>query len=350
MKRSNTYWDNRANQIIADNHISATTYLMRLNEAYKKAMAQTISDVNKIFATYANNHNLTNEQARKLLNENISNTEIRKLKHRLLKTSNEELKKQILARLNAKAYGARITRLDALQECINATFKELAGQEVKLFRSSFMKSIKSSYYRTCYEFQKGIDMAFSVASIDTRQLNMLLKAEWCGRNYSTSVWNNTNVVSKEVSKTIESSILSGKSLKTLAKDLEGLSNLGMFAAERLLRTETSYFSNQAALMGYEEVGIEKYVFVATLDGKTCSCGHKGKKSCGELDREVFHIKDKKVGINCPPMHPFCRCTVRSYISEEIYNRAQRRARDQITGKTKVVGNISYMEWRKQNVA
>lgn len=36
----------------------------------------------------------------------------------------------------------------------------------------------------------------------------------------------------------------------------------------LVRTETNYFNNQADAMAYEEIVIDKYVFVATLDNRT----------------------------------------------------------------------------------
>ncbi|MGL5051574.1 MAG: minor capsid protein, partial [Fusobacteriaceae bacterium] len=31
--------------------------------------------------------------------------------------------------------------------------------------------------------------------------------------------------------------------------------------------------------------------------------------CKSLNGKIFKIKDAKVGINCPPLHPFCRSTL-----------------------------------------
>ena len=344
--KNNRYWENRVNQLLADNQKQATNDLLKISKVYKKALADLQKDIDKIFIKYATGHNLTLTEAKRKLNEKVPNN-VADLRLRLAQTSNEELKRSILAELNKNAYKARITRLEALKQSINVDYKLLADKELTLSRRSYINTIKEAYYRTCYDFQKGINLAFNVASINQRAVDMLLKQEWLGRNYSASVWNNTQALADKLDETITRGFISGKSLKEISKELADLTEFGMFAAERLLRTETTYFNNQAALMGYKEVGIEKYVFVATLDKRTCSCGKHGKKSCGELDRKVFLISEQQVGVNMSPLHPMCRCTVRSYINDEILNRSQRRARDAETGKTYLVGNMGYMEWKKQ---
>ena len=347
--KNNRYWENRVNQLLADNQKQATQDILRINKACKKALADLQKDIDKIFIKYATGHNLTLTEARRKLNEKVPNN-VADLRIRLAQISNEELKRSILAELNKNAYKARITRLEALKQSINVNYKLLADKELTLSRRSYIKTIKEAYYRTCYDFQKGINLAFNVASINQRAVDMLLKQEWLGRNYSASVWNNTQALADKLGETITRGFLSGKSLKELAKELEELTNFGMFAAERLVRTEATFFNNQAALMGYKEVGVEKYVYVATLDKRTCSCGKHDKKSCGELDRKVFLISEQKPSVNCPPMHAFCRCTIRSYINDEMLNRAKRRARDPETGKTYLVGNMSYEEWKNKYVA
>lgn len=348
--KNNRYWEDRVNQLLADNQANVTPDLLRINKAYEKALKDIQHDINQIFLKYAAGHNLTVTQAKRLLNSKIDNfihPIIRRIYPRL---KEGKLKDWCLAELNANAYRARITRLEALKKSIQLHCLEVYEQELKLSTRSYIKTIKEAYYRTCYDFQKGINLAFDVASINQRAVDMLLKNEWLGRNYSTSVWNNTQTLASKLDETITRGFISGKSLKEIAKDLEYLSELGMFAAERLLRTETSYFSNQAALQGYKEVGIEKYVYVATLDKRTCSCGKHGKKSCGELDGKVFEIAKQQVGVNMSPLHPMCRCCCRAYINQEILDKAKRRARNPETGKTYLVDNMSYKEWKEKYIS
>ncbi len=337
--KSNAYWDDRVNQILADNHQSSTQQILRINQAYDKALKDVQQDIDKIFIKYAKGHNLTLAQAKKFLNGKIPNN-VDELRLRLAQTSNEELKKSILAELNKNAYRARITRLEALKQSLNVNYRLLADKELKLSKQAYINTIKSSYYRNIYEFQRGTNLAFDIANINTRAVNMILNTEWLGSNYSSRVWGNTQNLASNLDSIITRGFLSGKALSTIAKELEKQTQYGKFAAERLVRTETTFFNNQAALEGYKEVGIEKYVFVATLDMRT-------SKVCQQHDRKVYLISEQVPGENCPPLHPFCRSTIRSYINDEILNRAQRRARNPITGKNELVGNMSYEEWYKK---
>ena len=135
--------------------------------------------------------------------------------------------------------------------------------------------------------------------------------------------------------------MSGQSIEKTSRQLRERFNVSKYYADRLVRTETNHFHNEADAMAYEEMDVEKYVFLATLDTRTSSI-------CQSLDNEVIELKDRKVGVNFPPMHPNCRSKTRAYMGAEIEATLQRRARNPITGKNEIVGNISYKEWAKQN--
>ena len=63
-------------------------------------------------------------------------------------------------------------------------------------------------------------------------------------------------------------------------------NVGLYNSTRLVRTEVNHFANEAEMLSYEELDIEKYRFIATLDKRTC-------KHCAKLDNKVFFVKDRK---------------------------------------------------------
>ena len=71
--KSNAYWINRVNEVLADNHQSSTEQLLRINKAYEQATKDIQHDIDKIFNTYANHHNLTSIKAKKILNSKIDN-------------------------------------------------------------------------------------------------------------------------------------------------------------------------------------------------------------------------------------------------------------------------------------
>ncbi len=117
-----------------------------------------------------------------------------------------------------------------------------------------------------------------------------------------------------------------------------------FITSRLVRTEVNYFSNQGTLEGLKAAGFTKYRFIATLDLRT-------SEMCRKLDLKVFNIDDAEIGVNLPPLHPFCRSVIVPAYENE--NRAVRTrwARNPITGKgMKVPADMSYKEWEKKYVS
>ena len=72
----------------------------------------------------------------------------------------------------------------------------------------------------------------------------------------------------------------------MVQELEQSINIGIYNATRLIRTEVNHFANESEMLAYEELDIEKYRFIATLDKATCEC-------CAELDNKIFNVKDRK---------------------------------------------------------
>ena len=78
----------------------------------------------------------------------------------------------------------------------------------------------------------------------------------------------------------------------------------MYKARRVIRTESNYCINQSELKGMKDAGFDEYEFI--------SLGEEAEDvfdTCDDLDGERFKISEAAVGVNCPPMHPFCRCKV-----------------------------------------
>lgn len=122
--------------------------------------------------------------------------------------------------------------------------------------------------------------------------------------------------------------ISGESFDKLHTQYESCSDSHYF---KTLQTERNFNS-------YENCGIEKYRFLATLDEQTCPI-------CGKLDGQTFCIKDKKIGVNCPPMHKGCRCT--TVAAFDNYLPLARAARNPITRRSEMIPYVTYSEWIKQ---
>lgn len=152
------------------------------------------------------------------------------------------------------------------------------------------------------------------------------------KEYSQILKNTTNINS-----TICSifSDMSGYSLHRVISIYNEIFNLSLDSEPA--RNELTLKTNLSELKDYK--GLEnKYMFLATLDDRTC-------EKCGNLDGQVFSVKNAIVGVNFPPIHNGCRCTT-IYFSDESQLKT-RSARNKITHKSEIIPFITYNEWNKK---
>ncbi len=105
-----------------------------------------------------------------------------------------------------------------------------------------------------------------------------------------------------------------------------------------LRYKNSYNHSIHELEQLKKTGIPKYEYLATLDKFTC-------KKCGVLDSKMINIKDAVIGINCPPLHKGCRCTIAAGFDRD--KDATRSIRNPETNESEVVPYLSYNEFKEK---
>ncbi|MTO25150.1 phage head morphogenesis protein [Turicibacter sanguinis] len=341
MAKSDTYWSNRSNKRMETYHKDSNRVILKISKAYDDAIKEINRDIERMLGNFMKGNNLTKSEAKKRLNQKVKNDVLENYKKILPTIKDEELKQKIIAHIESQAYGARITRLEALKESIYFNIATVADVELRESEKLYTRTINKAYYLNCYDIQKGIGIGFNIAVMPKEVIEEILKTNWSGKHYSERVWNNFQVMTKKLEQVLLKGFITGKSYRKLAIELEEMSEDGVFAAERLIRTEMTYISNQAELQAYKECDIEEYIFVATLDSRT-------SEPCRKMDRKRVKISDAVVGENLPPLHPWCRSTTRMGINDEVLATMQRRARNPETGKTYLVpANMSYYHWKAQ---
>lgn len=328
---------------MATYHKNSDETIFKINKAYDKAIKDINDDINNIFRNYQINTGLSSSECRKILNSKISDKELASIKERIRYIKDDDIKKQLYAELNSKAYKARITRLEALKDSINVNTKRVADTELQATTKLYTNNIQDAYYRTLFDIQKGVKLGFNVAEMPDETIQEILKNNWSGEHYSKRIWNNSKVFASKLEDTLISGIMAGHSVKKIAKELEEYTSYGKFATERLTRTETTYMCNMAEIESYKECGIDKYIFLATLDLRT-------SKQCRQHDGKIYKVSEAKPGVNLPPLHAYCRSTTIADMDSEGLENLSRRARDPVTGKTYIVpGDMNYEEWHKKFV-
>lgn len=155
---------------------------------------------------------------------------------------------------------------------------------------------------------------------------------------------------KQITASVTSSILQGRSIKGMADDLQSrITTMNRDSAIRTARTAVTGAQNAGRLDSYyaaEKMGIKcRKQWMATLDGRT-------RHSHAMLDGEIVD-NGKKFSNGCrypgdpngPPSEIYnCRCTLVSEIEEIDTYGGKRRARNQATGRNELIENMSYAEW------
>lgn len=155
---------------------------------------------------------------------------------------------------------------------------------------------------------------------------------------------------KQITASVTSSILQGKSIKHMADELQKrITTMSRDSAIRTARTAVTGAQNAGRMDSYaaaEKMGVKlKKCWLATLDART-------RHSHAMLDGEQV-AQDKKFSNGCrfpgdpqgPPWEIYnCRCTLVAALDGIDTSSAQRRARNADTGQTEVISNMSYAEW------
>lgn len=330
MAKTSTYWDKRAIKRLTDAEKHSDVYINRVKKVYEQAYKDIDRQLASVYKNYSKETGLDTQKLKELLTRSET------------KKTWEQMKRQGLDKYIKDNYKSRISRLEQLQAQIYAKAKEIYPKEELEDTMCYKGVINQNYYKTMYDIQMGTGYDFDFATIDNNMITRLLQEPWSGKNYSERIWTNTDILADNLSEILGGAMLSGQSIELTAKQIRDRFNVSKYYAERLIRTETNHFNNEVDAMAYEELGLDKYVFVATLDNRTSDI-------CQAMDNKVFKYSERVEGINYPPLHPNCRSTTRGYLGKEEEKALQRRARNPITGKTELVDNMSYNDWYKKNV-
>ncbi|MCR0567767.1 minor capsid protein [[Clostridium] innocuum] len=338
------YWERRKAQRMWEHMQSAEEAADQISKVYRKSSGYINHQIDTIYNRFKSKHHLSDAEARRLINKMQNKLSLDELRNLLKQETDSDEKKELLKLIESPAYAARMARLQEVQSEIDQMMKSTYQIEKDRSTRHYTNLAQDSYYKSIYDIQRDTGLAFSFAGISAEQIDKVLKSKWSGANYSQRIWHNTQKLADDLKEELLINLMTGRTNREVAEIIQNKFQSGAMEARRLVRTESCYIANEMEGQSYEECGIAKYIFVATLDKKT-------SETCRALDRKVFNIKDRAPGRNCPPMHPWCRSTTVAYLNDKTLSSLTRRARDPETGETyKVPANMSYPEWYEKYVS
>nr|DAK74135.1 MAG TPA: minor capsid protein [Caudoviricetes sp.] len=343
--KNQEYWAKRKANLIYQQMDKAEKQADQFDKVYQEAKTYLDKEINKIFDKFQRDYGLSQVDARQVLKNMKDKKDLNELRKVLEARPNDPNIQRLLADLDSPAYSFRMKRLERLSDDLDRMRESIYHSEKTGSDAFYSDLMKDSYYKATFDLQQQTGLAYGFSGLPESEIKHLQSFSWLddGSTYSTDIWKNTGKLTSSIKDELLMSLMTGRDTRETAQAIAERFNVGQNDARRLVRTESAFFHNQMELLSYEEADIEKYIFVAVLDKRT-------SRICQEHDNQVYD-RDKAVpGVNCPPMHPWCRSTTVAYDEDADYSKLKRRARNPVTGKTELVpADMTYKEWYSKYV-
>lgn len=337
------YWIKRIEELEKAELENESQYIEQLKKEYEKALNNIKKETRNWLARFSVNNQISLKDSKKWLNIN----ELEELKWNVeeyIKYGQENgidlVWKKELENASAKIH---ISRLEALQMQIQNEIEKLSYNEQKNTKDFIINTYKDTYYKLAYELQKGHNVAFQIAALDTNIIKKVISKPWTTDSYTFSdrIWKNKKVLLDTLQKELTQSIIRGKAPDDIIEKISKTLGVTKNKASTLVMTESAFFSSVARKQCFKDLWVEKYEIVSTLDSHT-------SEICREMDGTIFDMNDYKEGVTAPPFHVRCRTTTAPHFYDD-FEFGERAARN-TNGKTYYVpSNIKYEEWEKRFV-
>lgn len=336
----NNYWqdrfieeEERLNKIAGDE-------FRRQQLEYERAIARMNKDIEVWYNRIAKNNDVSLAEAKKMLNDK----ELKEFKWTLdeyIKHGEENgIKKDWSRQLENASARVHIERLEAMKLQVRGEIEKLYNGRESGFESYLKNLYKDQYNRTAFQIAKGTGVGTNIYSLNDKLVNTVIKKPWApdGKNFSDRIWEDKDKLINTLHTEMTQAFIRGDSLEKLADKIAEKMKVSKANASRLVYTESAAYSSKARFKSFQDLGVEKYEIVATLDNRTSDI-------CQDMDGKVFDLKDYEVGVTANPFHVRCRTTTAPYFADM---EGERAARNEKTGETEYVpANMKYSEWKEK---
>lgn len=294
------YWIKREGQKLKAHLTDVTKTEKILHRNLKKASKDIEDEIYKLYSRYSKENRLSYAEANKLLTGpkyKEWRMDLKDYVDEITKTDNKEL----LLELNTLSVKSSITGLEEqlyqIQKILDRDYIFKHKEVKKLLKTG----VKNSFTQTAYTIENLNGFHTSFSMISQKDIEDIINLPWSGKNYSNRLWANRTKLKDKVQEQIVQATIQGKDLRQCIKDVSETMEATREVTKRLINTEHAYACSQGDLKMYDEFGIDKYEYVATLDSKTSNI-------CRGLDGKVYKRSEAIPGVNFPPTHPHCRST------------------------------------------
>lgn len=340
--KNSEYWKLRFEQLEQAQNGQGAAAFSEIEKQYKEAQKQIEGQIARWYQRFADNNGITLAQARQYLKGAALKEFQWDVQDYIKYGQDNALMGGWMKELENASAKYHISKLEALKIQTQQSLEVMFSKQMGTVTGAMGDIFESGYYHTAYELQKGFNIGWDIAGLDQSQIEKVLSKPWAvdGKNFSERIWTNKEKLISELHGELTQNIMLGadpqKAIDSLAKKM----NTSKQNAGRLIMTEEAYFSSAAQRDCFNELDVEQYEIVATLDSHTSDI-------CRSLDGKHFPMKDFQAGVTAPPFHVYCRSTTVPYFDEDFGDIGERAARDEETGKTYYIpDDMNYEDWKQ----
>lgn len=340
--KNSEYWKLRFEQLEQAQNGQGAAAFAEIEKQYKEAQKQIEGQIARWYQRFADNNGITLVQARQYLKGAALKEFQWDVQDYIKYGQDNALMGGWMKELENASAKYHISKLEALKIQTQQSLEVMFSKQMGTVTGAMGDIFESGYYHTAYELQKGFNIGWDIAGLDQSQIEKVLSKPWAvdGKNFSERIWTNKEKLISELHGELTQNIMLGadpqKAIDSLAKKM----NTSKQNAGRLIMTEEAYFSSAAQRDCFNELDVEQYEIVATLDSHTSDI-------CRSLDGKHFPMKDFQAGVTAPPFHVYCRSTTVPYFDEDFGDIGERAARDEETGKTYYIpDDMNYEDWKQ----
>lgn len=386
-KQDDSYWLDRSIKQEKKINDAAQKVEQKVISAYRQAQSYLTRQTRNLFNRTKQRSGMDEEETRALLNQTVQPDELVELRKLADNVSNPDLQASARKRLNGLAFKERITRAEDLKAKSFLVSKQIADVQLDKSTEFYVDVIHDSYNEATAEAviqqieqskndsiinvwdgqkynskierykqaqERGVPIevwndpeyrttGYEFKELSTKYTKNILDSHWHGSNYSKRLWKDTEALAKRLEELFTVESMTGMSEFEMARTIASEFDRSIGVAQRLIRTEANYMSNQAKLKAWRDRGVKEYRLIAVLDFRT-------SKICQGKDGKIYLVSEAVVNGavgTYPPFHPWCRTIAVAYFGKRSLT-GKRTANDPFTNKTMTIEQRdTYNDWMEK---
>lgn len=343
-ERSSKYWQERFRQMENAQHDTSVQKVQEIQEQFDRSLAAIDGKINAWYQRLADNNGVSMQEARKMLDAGELKEFRWNVEEYTRYAEENEISGAWAKQLENASARVHISRLEALKIETQQEVEKLYGNCTDAIDHHIWDTYTSDFYHTAFEVQKGIGVGTAMNRLDPETVEKIVSKPWAvdGKNFSDRLWENKTKLINNMHNSLSRMCITGEAPDRAIEEISKQMGVSKAQAGRVVMTESAAFANKARQDCMEELDVEQFEVVETLDSHTC-------ETCGGMDGKHFPMREFEVGMTAPPFHPNCRGCTCPYFDDEFDSVGERAARGEDGETYYIPADTTYGEWKKSFV-